>query len=98
MNCSSGEIRNISIEHEKFNLTASNPGLINLSAFQSKYVNLTSSPIVKKFDLDYRKNDYVNEANKSTYWRIYVPVGITGELSRKYSFWCCTSTRRLNEK
>ena len=79
-------------------LTASNPGSINLSVFETKYINLTSSPDIKKFNLDYRKNDIENEAINSTYWRIYVPTGISWKLSRKYNFWCCSSTWRLNDK
>ena len=79
MNCSEGEIRNISIEYEKFNLTNSNGGAMNLIEFESKYVNWTPSPDVKKFDLDYRKDDSLNEASNFTYWRIYVPSEISGE-------------------
>jgi hypothetical protein len=76
MTCS--ELENISIEYEKFNLSSSNDGEINLTEFESKYTNLTSSPDVKKFDLNYRSNDFVNEAMNSTYWRIYVPAEVTG--------------------
>jgi hypothetical protein len=78
MNCSGGEIRNISIDHEKFNLTLSNSGSINLSEFEAKYTNLTSYPDVKRFNLDYRRDDSVNEAINATYWRIYVPNEVTG--------------------
>ncbi len=80
MNCTfEGETSNISIDYEKFNLTNSNPGAISLSEFETKYVNLTSSPQIKKFDLDYRKEDIQNEAVNSTYWRIYVPSQVSGE-------------------
>ena len=78
MNCSEGGSRNISIEYEKFNLTASNTGDINITEFEAKYTNLTSSPDVKKFNLDYRKNDQINEAINTTYWRVYVPNDVTG--------------------
>ncbi len=78
MVCSEGTIKNISIEYEKFNLTSSNEGVIDLSEFETKYVNLTSSPTVKKFNLDYRKDDLVNDAINLTYWRIYVPQGVSG--------------------
>jgi hypothetical protein len=78
MNCSEGEIRNISIDYEKFNLTAANMGSITLSEFEARYTNLTSSPDIKEFNLDYRKNDVTNDAVKNTYWRIYVPSEITG--------------------
>ena len=78
MNCSSGEIKNIPISNERFNLTKSNIGAINISEFGKKYVNLTSAPDVKKFNLDYRKNDFINDAINLTYWRIYVPTGVYG--------------------
>ena len=86
MNCSSGTIKNISINYQKFNLTSQNPGVINLSEFENKYVNLTSSPQVKKFNLDYRKNDALNDATNSTYWRIYVPIGVGGSCSGNIVF------------
>lgn len=79
MNCSQGVIKNISISNERFNLTGSNSGAINMSEFSNKYVNLTSAPDVKKFNLDYRKNDLVNDALNLTYWRIYVPQGVYGD-------------------
>jgi hypothetical protein len=78
MNCSLGTTKNISINYEKFNLTTTNAGIMNLSEFEKKYVNLTSSPNVKKFNLDYRKNDLTNDAINVTYWRIYVPLGVSG--------------------
>ncbi|MCX6750036.1 MAG: hypothetical protein NTZ83_01110 [Candidatus Pacearchaeota archaeon] len=51
---------------------------MNLNEFEAKYVNLTSYPDVKRFNLDYRKDDTTNEAINATYWRIYVPSGATG--------------------
>jgi len=78
MNCSEGDIRNISIENEKYNLTQSNVGDISLTEFESKYKNLTSYPVVNEFNLDYRNDDLTNNAINSTYWRIYVPSGISG--------------------
>ncbi len=78
MVCTLGSTKNISINYEKFNLTNSNPGSINFSEFESKYINLTSYPKTKKFNLDYRRNDLENEAINSTYWRIYVPSGVAG--------------------
>jgi hypothetical protein len=77
MNCSLGTA-NISIEYEKFNLTDSTPGSLSLSEFENSYINLTSSPIIKRFDLNYRQNDTHNKATNKTYWRIYVPKGIGG--------------------
>lgn len=76
MNCSSA--KNISIMHEKYNLTDSNPGNLNLQDFESKYVNLTLNSAVKRFNLDFRHSDIENIAVNSTFWRIYVPGGISG--------------------
>jgi hypothetical protein len=78
MNCTLGAIKNISIMYEKYNLTASTPGVLNFTQFNSSYTNLTSSPIVKRFNLDFRQNDTINDAINTTYWRIYVPVGVAG--------------------
>jgi hypothetical protein len=78
MNCSEGDLRNISIENERFNLTTPNPGLITIGEFETKYTNLTSYPNIKKYNLDYRKDDETNDAINSTYWRIDVPSAITG--------------------
>lgn len=78
MNCTLGNIKNISIEHEKFNLTESNPGVLTLSGADDVYENLTTSTLVRQFNLDRRTNDTDNEALNSTYWRIYVPTGVAG--------------------
>lgn len=67
----------IPIDYMKFNLTASNQSNLTLSQFESIYQNLTSSPTTQKFNLNSRQNDISNEANKSTYWRVYVPTGIS---------------------
>ncbi len=92
MNCTfEGETSNISIEYEKFNLTQSSQGALSLSEFESRYVNLTSSPQVKKFDLDYRKQDSQNEAINSTYWRIYVPSQVSGECQGNIIFGAVTA-------
>lgn len=53
-------------------------GNLNFSEFDSFYSPLTSSPIVKDFNLDFRKNDLVDNTYNSTYWRVYVPAGING--------------------
>jgi hypothetical protein len=79
MNCTEGTTGNISINYEKFNLTLSNSGLINITQFENKYTNITSYPDVKKFNLDYRKNDLSNEAINATYWRIYAPPEASGD-------------------
>jgi len=78
MNCTLGSIKNISITHEKYNLTTSHLGDLTLSEFQANYTNLTSAPRVREFNLDYRHNDSFNEAWNQTYWRIYVPIGVGG--------------------
>ncbi len=79
MNCTKGSIKNISIENEKYNLTSNNLDDLDLSQFIGNYTNLTLSPTVKEFNLDYRQNDTFNEAINATYWRIYVPLGVSGE-------------------
>jgi hypothetical protein len=78
MNCTMGAIRNISIMHEKYNLTNSNPGVLDLPQTIANYTNLTSAPVVKRFGLDFRQNDTFNEAINASYWRIYVPLGVAG--------------------
>ena len=87
MNCSSG-YANISVYYMKYNLTDSNPGFLTLPSFESLYYNLTSTRLVRKFDLNYRQNDlvtYTNEIN-STYWRIYAPSGIAGSCNGNIIF------------
>lgn len=78
MNCSLGNIGVIDASYQRYNLTASNPGQLSLSEFEGNYTNLTSSVMIKQFELDYRANDTANEAIKESYWRIYVPVGVAG--------------------
>ncbi len=84
MNCTNE--KNISIMYEKYNLTATNPGDLNLMEFESKHVNLTQSSVVKSFNLDFRHSDSQNIAINSTYWRIYGPVGIFGSCSGNVVF------------
>ena len=79
MVCTLGGVGTIAIQHQKYNLTASNPGQMTLAQLTGNYTNLTSGvPPVKQFELDYRTNDTVNEAIKEAYWRIYVPLGVAG--------------------
>jgi len=88
MNCSKGAVQNISIMYEKYNLTTSNSGIMNLAQFESHYKNLTSNVKVNKFNLNYRQNDtspYIDDTN-STYWRIYVPLGVAGGCSGNIVF------------
>ncbi|OGJ21315.1 hypothetical protein A3K73_05680 [Candidatus Pacearchaeota archaeon RBG_13_36_9] len=78
MNCTLGNIKNISIEHEKYNMTSSNDSVLNLGQTAGIYKNLTSSTIVEMFNLGYRTNDTIQDAINATYWRIYVPLGVAG--------------------
>ncbi len=78
MNCTLGSIQNISIEYEKFNLTDTTSGDISHGEFIGNYTNLTSSPVTKRFDLDFRKQESYNEAWNYSYWRVYVPLGVAG--------------------
>jgi len=78
MNCTLGPVENISIEYEKFNLTDTTPGDLTHPQAIGNYTNLTSNPITREFNLDYRKQESYNEAWNYTYWRIYVPTGVAG--------------------
>ena len=78
MNCSLGSVGYIPIGYEKYNLSDVTSGSLTLSEFESLYTNLTSSPVVEEFNLNYRQNDVTNEATNWTYWRIYVPLGVAG--------------------
>jgi hypothetical protein len=78
MNCSLGSSGYIDVNYEKYNLSSSTLGEISLTEFESTYENLTSSSIVKSFNLASRQNDISNEAIGQTYWRIYVPLGVAG--------------------
>ena len=86
MNCTLGTTRNISIYYEKYNLTDSNTSFLNITQFESKYINLTSSSAIKAFNLNYQQNEGINEAINSTYWRIYVPKGVAGSCSGNIIF------------
>ena len=78
MVCSNGEIP---IFYKKYNLTDSTFGVLSLSEFEQRYVNLTSSLVNKEFNLNPRQNEVFNEAVNSTYWRTYVPFGVSGSCS-----------------
>lgn len=69
---------NITVGHMKYNLTSSNPGAIDLATANSRYVNLSSSPVINPFNLNNRQDDSTNDATNLTYWRVFVPgsVGI----------------------
>ena len=80
MNCTLGGIGEINVTYQRYNLTDSNPGTIDsLSEFNSApYINLTSSPTVRRFNLNYKQDDTAYIPDNSTYWRIYVPLGVAG--------------------
>ncbi|MFH1290475.1 MAG: hypothetical protein ABIH92_03640 [Nanoarchaeota archaeon] len=88
MNCTQGSVQNISAFYEQYNLTASNASDLTFSQFDGLYINLSGSPVINWFDLTQRQNDtdqYVDDTN-STYWRIYVPVGVAGNCSGNIVF------------
>ena len=78
LNCTLGTVKNISVHYEKYNLTASNPGDLNFATFDSLYLNLSSSPIVRRFELNSKQTDDAVLSLNSTYWRVYVPLGVAG--------------------
>lgn len=86
MNCTLGTTKNISIGYEKYNLTASTAGSLNLTQFEAYYLNLTNVTVTKTFNLNYRQNDTENEAINASYWRIYVPKGVAGNCSGNIIF------------
>jgi len=86
MNCSLGNVQNISIDYEKYNLSSSVVGDLNLTQFENNYTNLTSSPVVRTFNLNQRQNDFTNDAVNATYWRIYVPIGVAGSCTGNIIF------------
>ena len=88
MNCTMGSVKNISIDYAKYNLTSSTPGNLNLSEFEGFYTNLTSSPATEEFNLNYRQNDAGpgSEEINQTYWRIYVPGGVSGSCTGNIVF------------
>jgi len=88
MNCSVGNVQNISIGYEQYNLTDSNTSVLTLAEYDLIHKNLTSDPVVNGFDLFQRQNDtvqYVDDTN-STYWRIYVPIGVAGNCTGNIVF------------
>lgn len=76
MNCSFGG--NISVEHHKFNVSASTSGPLNLTDTSGVYVNLSSTTLVAPLGISSREDDIVEDTLLSTYWRIYVPENATG--------------------
>lgn len=86
MSCPDGIIQNISLDDQRYNVTSSNPGPLTVPQFQSKYLNLNSTPVIKSFNLNSRQNDLINEATKSTYWRVYLAEGIAGNCTGNIIF------------
>jgi hypothetical protein len=94
MSCVGLNAGNISIFYTKYNLTSSNSGELTLSQFENLYLNLSSSPTVKKFNLNRRQNDaspYLDDTNYS-YWRIYSPPGVSGTCTGNIVFGATQST------
>jgi hypothetical protein len=92
MNCTLGAIKNISIVYERYNLTGSTAGALTLANFNLRYANLTGTDVVKKFNLDRRTNDSLNDAYNYTYWRMYVPTGVGGSCSGNIVFGATVAT------
>jgi hypothetical protein len=86
MNCTYGNIQNISIYYQQYNLTASNPGAITLSEMDEKNYNLSSDATVRQFALGHNYNETDNDAENETYWRIYVPIGVAGSCTGNIVF------------
>ncbi|HLD55827.1 MAG TPA: hypothetical protein VJB35_06210 [Candidatus Nanoarchaeia archaeon] len=86
MNCTLGNIQNISINYEKFRLNTSITGPLTLSDFEANYTNLSSGPTVKRFNLNYRQDDANDDAINGTYWRVYVPRGVAGNCTGNILF------------
>jgi hypothetical protein len=95
MNCTLGTIKNISINYEKYNMTNSISGDLTLPQFEGNYTNLTSASLVtRKMNIPYREYDgepYTDDTN-STYWRMYVPLGVAGSCQGKIVFGAVQST------
>jgi hypothetical protein len=92
MNCTLGGIKNISVENEKYNLTTSISGAMNLTQFQSNYTSLNPAPTTKQFNLTSRLDDLADDTTKPTYWRIYVPTGVAGTCQGNIVFGATTAS------
>lgn len=96
MNCSRGAKPFINISYERYNLSVSHPGVLNLSqASYPSYTNLTSLPlsgVVRKYELDFRHNDLIDNATNFTYWRIYVPRDVAGTCTGNIVFGATTAS------
>jgi hypothetical protein len=89
MNCTLGSVQNISIEHEKFNLTISNnTDPLTLAETETWYSNLSSSVLIHALGVPQRQDDSspFNDDTNSSYWRIYVPIGVAGNCTGNIVF------------
>jgi hypothetical protein len=89
MNCTSGSIKNISVEYEQYNLTETTPGnSISFESFDSAYINLSNTPSLNDFNIPQRQNDDTSGDDdfNVTYWRIYIPSGVAGTCSGFITF------------
>jgi hypothetical protein len=78
MNCTLGSVGEINVSFQKYNITNSTPGTLNLGEFEGAYENLTGDAVTEDFNLNFRQSDIINDATNETYWRIYVPRGVAG--------------------
>lgn len=92
-NCTQGNVQNISIEYEKYNLTNSNPGVITHTQAVANYTNLTSGNApIRAYNLSYRLNDADPlDGTKQSYWRVYVPIGVAGNCTGNIIFGATTA-------
>ncbi len=86
MDCSNSENSSIALFYEKYNLTSSTEGNLTFSEFEKTYTNITNNSKTKELNLNYRQNDLINEAITKSYWRIYVPSGVSGNCSGNLLF------------
>ena len=75
MVCSGGD--DLDIGNKKYSFS-SVPGNLNLSEFESNYINLTSGGYTNDFNLGFRQDDSLEDSYNSTFWRVYVPSGVGG--------------------
>ncbi len=89
MTCTSGSIGNISIEHEKYNITNSTVGLtLSLAEVDITYTNLSDTAVFNDINISQRQEDSMNGTDdyQTTYWRIYVPDGVAGTCQGNITF------------
>jgi hypothetical protein len=91
MNCSLGSVQNISIQYEKYNITNTNFGALTHTQTLANYTNLSTTAVIRNFNLTARFNDTVSEAVKLSHWRIYVPIGVAGTCNGNIIFGATTA-------